>query len=528
MPVYSLQPAAPGFQEIEVQVQSRLQIPSFQMLGLPSKEILEARERIIAAFESSGFTFPRRRVVVNLSPPDLPKSGTHYDLAVAVAILMAGDSRWRDRNFFAWGELNLDGEVRPKGWAATWLDYFLHREEKREASDISVATWLAHPDDAQVLKQLIQWRQQRGLKVPKRLLWIPFQNLQDFETLSESMQDLAIETTTPSAPAADSVLASSKTKQNPVLPPISSALLRWLKIAMVGQHHWLLLGSKGAGKSSVLHWISALACENDPQLSWERMTLFRHLSQETATPVQRIHAQNRPANLLGYFKRDEFVPGDLLCAHGGILIADEFPEWPRDSKECLREPLEEERVTLTRRGGRVNLPCRLQWVGTGNLCPCGGIPAHLPHLDRNVAHSCRCTPDVADRYLRRLGGPILDRLDVVTLIGNPADSHSLDPVSIRLEIYEAQKKLIHYFNRLPRFIGASEMERMIHDQPVIAHFLQSKKSMSFRSRHKMIRMACSIAALDQKHRDPFSPDQVTEAHLIEAWMGRPESWLFRN
>jgi magnesium chelatase family protein len=286
---------------------------------------------------------------------------------------------------------------------------------------------------------------------------------------------------------------------------------RILKIASIGRHHTLLLGPKGVGKSSSLDWFRALAAPALPESAWERALYqeSRHEVPRFEPPIRQVHSNVRPAHLLGSFHSGAFRAGELSLAHGGMLFADEFPEWPRDSKECLREPLQSETFQLTSVRGSFQAKCDLQLIGTGNLCPCGGFPLRFRAKGYAGGTTCRCSELEVRKYLARLSGPILDRIDLWALL---PDSPSTDPkicssiVKIRAQVDAGRTLMQDAHGSAPSRIPPEKLEKMIPETPRVKRILH--ESESHRDRHKVIRIACSIAALEKR-------ESPTESHFQE-------------
>src|SRR5690606_2296865 len=188
---------------------------------------------------------------------------------------------------------------------------------------------------------------------------------------------------------------------------------------------------KGTGKSHALEWFLALQPEPDLETRRLRRFLGEISGKSAEEPYRRVSTQARPASLLGSFSSGVLRPGELSLAPAAVLLADEFPEWSRDAREALRDPLERRRLTLTRVDGAIDLPSDFIFAGNGNLCPCGGLP-DAPTQEGDFA--CRCHPLDRRRYLSRLSGPILDRLDLVSILTKrpePASELSGESAGIR-------------------------------------------------------------------------------------------------
>ena len=474
---------------IEVEYHSRFQIPSFQILGLPAPEIQEARERIVASFQASEFEFPKKKIVVNLSPSSIRKSGTGHDLAIAMKILESTiEDSWPEQ-LLAWGELSLDGSVKSVGRMAGLIELLLQIELK------TTLFILLSFEDYQNLQHLLSWRRTQNLPLPEQC------EFRSVACLKDSIEALK---NTPS-PLQKNILPLNENCFPIHLLPLAPALERILQLSLIGRHHLLLLGPKGIGKSESIHWCENLLPNADPLQVWERILSLesRALDPEFNPPIRKVHAQVRPSHLLGTFGAKGFQAGELALAHGGLLIADEFLEWPRDSKECLREPLQTERVTVTRVKGKVESKCEIQLIATSNLCPCGGLPKQFRSHEQSKASACRCRPNEIQDYFKKVSGPILDRIDLVAIMSKTPKLQrkmmekepSLQFQRMKQSSHSGRLFAVKNFGALPSKLAPLWLEENLPDDPVIDSLLQDIKSL--RARHKILRVARSIQALEQ-------------------------------
>ena len=522
--------AEPTLQWIEVA--SSLQIPSFHIIGLPCPEVEEARERIRAAVEASGFEFPRRRVVINLSPASIRKRGTGLDLAMALAVLAAQDERGLLTKRFplvAWGELGLDGAIKPARQTARAL----YAAWAAGASTLLVSV----EDYPNTVRWIENIRMSGDLKgEPPCVLSAP--------TLSEAWRRLREEDPQGPKPL-DSPTASqsrrigpttvSREAGPPTLLPLPPSLERVLGVAATGSHHLLLLGPRGTGKSHALEWLISLLPAASPRIRLqaallselgESGSLTTRDPEPSLPPIRRVGAQVRPAALLGRADPLQLRPGEFTHAHGGLLIADELPEWPRDSREALREPLERGRVTLTRANGSLELPADFRLAANGNLCPCGGWPPELPVPVRNAWSGkrpprCKCKFSERARYLQRLSGPVLDRMDLVLLVSSQRRDR-LSPRAARSnqervhdQVLCARALAIKRWGVPPGLLSASELQALVEETPSWGAWLDELQPASLRARHKITRVALSFACWD-------GLESPTKACFIEASCYRPE------
>lgn len=473
----------PRVQEIEIA--SSYQIPHFQMIGLPGPEVSEAKDRIRAAIESAGFEFPKRKIVLNLSPASVRKQGTGLDLAMAIAVLLEGlriekkPTLPGGLRIFAWGELGLNGQVKSSGSPARALSAAI----KGRADLILISRG-----------DQVDFRATAQLLFEKEAL----APILAIEHLSEALAALKGE-----IPATDlkpllaplpSMKTTPGTPPGSRLLPITVELARTLKIAASGSHHFLLLGPKGVGKSQAIEWFLALQPALNPETLRTRTFLAEISGRSELSSFRRVSTQTKPASLVGSFSNGFLRPGEFSLAHGGVLIADEFPEWHRDSREILREPLERKMISLTRVDGSYELPCDFIFAGNGNLCPCGGVP-EAP-TDSQLS-PCRCHPNDRAKYLARLSGPILDRLDLVTTL-----LHHPDPSEARIEfgpmqtdVQNARRRLLAKWGKPPGKLSPERLEEILRCEPGLREHLDALTFRSFRDRHKTLRIALTIAAL---------------------------------
>jgi magnesium chelatase family protein len=511
-----------------IEVASSLQLPNFYIIGLASPEVAEARERVRAAIESSEFEFPRRRIVINLSPASIRKRGTGADLAMAIGILQAGSdglaSRY-PRGIVASGELGLDGRVKSAGKVMRTL--YAAWEAGAEM------ILLSHEDHDLALRYL-------PLLGRSKLFDNPAPQLMAVTDLAEAWNVIQGRVDSNSIRFLPSAFSSPQAvpEDSKDLLPLSPEIEKWIRIAAAGLHHLLLLGPRGAGKSHAFEWLIRL----QPELSAEiqiRQILIGELSghaQESATdrpPVRRVGTQVKAAALCGGVFAGALRPGEFSLAHGGILLADELPEWPRDSREALREPLERGKVSLTRTQATAELPARFILAANGNLCPCGGWPRLLraghPGLYSKL-FPCICSDSEVTSYLRRLSGPVLDRIDIIQLVTPNKEKLSQESSAseafkkLRQKTAEAQDAARQIWGMPPGLLGASEIESILKDYPRWRDYLNRRQNIGMRSRHKIVRIALSLALCERINSDDANPPVPLpfERHFEEAFYLRPE------
>jgi magnesium chelatase family protein len=480
-----------------VQVEAHLGagLPSFSIVGLAATEVKESKERVRAALVNSGFDFPAGRITVNLAPADLPKDGGRFDLAVAVAILVASGQLRPRRDLAATeflGELALDGALRgvrgalPAAAAAAQAghDIVLPR------GDAQGLMWLpgvrAHAVGSllEVCAQLEgrEWQEpERGVAV------------------GEADVGLA-----PSAPA-------------PQLDDVCGQALgkRALAVAAAGGHSVLFVGPPGCGKSMLAQRLPALLPPLAPQEALEVAMIASIVPTADAPrgrglprPFRAPHHTASAGAIIG--GGSDARPGEITLAHRGVLFLDELPEFDRRVLEALREPLESGRVAVSRAGQRAEYPAAFQLVAAMNPCPCG----------RAGGSGCSCKPAQVDRYRARLSGPLLDRLDIRVTLGavGAADlaehrrRSPCDDSPLRARVAAARERQWQRQGCLNAALPAAGLEERLGISAGAERLLAAARgplALSLRARHRCLRVARSLA-------DLAGSAALDEAHLAEA------------
>lgn len=480
--------------EVRVEVHVTNGLPQFSLVGLPEASVKESKDRVRSALMNSGYQLPPKRITLNLAPADLPKQGSRYDLPIALGILSATgqlkiQASLADYEFL--GELGLNGEIRPVTGVLPAVI------QAKQANRIIILPE-ANLEEASVIK---------GARIlgAAHLLDVCAFLLQQQPLMEADTEKVAVPVPEYEADLAD-IRGQAQAK-------------RVLELCASGGHSLLMVGPPGSGKSMLASRLVTLlpemALEQAVEVAAIRSVAGQPVSPETFFQRQLVHPHHTATapSLVGGGTGHVVKPGALSLAHHSVLFLDEIPEFNRSVIEALREPLETGKVEISRVNQQVTYPADVQLVCAMNPSPSG-------YFSDDPLGRCKDTPEQIDRYLKKVSGPLMDRIDChleiapVTFeqLSEPKDSSAENSEVVRARVAACRQRQLARQGKLNAQLGPKDLKDQVSLDEASSGLLQQsvdRLGMSARGYHKVLRLALTLA-------DMAGDQAVTVQHIAEA------------
>lgn len=484
---------------VDVEVDSARGMPTFTTVGLPDNAVKESRERVRSAIKNSSYSFPAKRITVNLAPADVKKEGTTFDLPIALGLLITesvikDDSAFNTDDFLVLGELSLDGSLKPiKG--ALSVAVLAKKLNKK----------IILPSENAIEAALVDGVDIYGLSTLAQVVEF-FNGTQVFEPTVINIEEFF-------KPDTSDHLGFEDVKGQ-------EHVKRALEVATAGGHNVLMIGPPGSGKTMLAQRVPTIL----PEITLEEAieaTKIASVSGSadsnssnlvTERPFRSPHHTISDIGLIGGGQTPR--PGEVSLSHNGVLFLDEVPEFKKSALEVLRQPMEDGRVTITRALSSITYPASFMLICAMNPCPCGFLG--------DGKKDCTCSPQMVSRYRSKLSGPLLDRIDIHSEVPSvnfkelTDESRGEKSESVRDRVNTARNIQSERFKESKIYSNSEMTQKDIKkhcvldsESKLLLERAIERLSLSARAYNRILKVARTIADLDNL-------ENITSEHIAEA------------